>query len=142
MARIKGAPKGLKGVPPKDAAKGRGSGPAKDVAGPSKRRFKPGTKALREIRKLQKTTDQLLAHAPFIRTVREIAAKECPIYVRFTRSALDALQEGSEAFLVQAFGDFQYLALHRDRVTITVKDVNAAKRLGCLGPAFKDHHVG
>jgi len=38
-----------------------------------KHRFRPGTVALREIRKLQQTTDLLLLKLPFQRLVREIA---------------------------------------------------------------------
>ena len=41
------------------------------VAGPKKRRFRPGTKAIREIRKYQKTTDLLIQKLPFSRIVRE-----------------------------------------------------------------------
>lgn len=128
MARIKKPPTTV----------GRKRVPAKDVAGPSKpkRRYRPGTKALREIRKFQKTTHQLLARAGFTRLVREIAS-EFKTDARFTRSALEALQEGSEAFLVQAFQDFQHLAEHGNRVTVMLKDIDAAKKLRCLGPAFR-----
>ena len=45
--------------------------PAK--AGMKKMRFRPGTVALREIRRYQKSTDLLVPRLPFQRLIREIA---------------------------------------------------------------------
>ena len=42
------------------------------------RRFRPGTVALREIRRYQKSTDLLMRKLPFQRLVREIAAEQKP----------------------------------------------------------------
>jgi hypothetical protein len=39
------------------------------------RRFRPGTAALREIKKFQRSSELLLARAPFQRLIREIAVK-------------------------------------------------------------------
>uniref|UniRef100_A0A8C6V5X5 Core Histone H2A/H2B/H3 domain-containing protein n=1 Tax=Neogobius melanostomus TaxID=47308 RepID=A0A8C6V5X5_9GOBI len=53
----------------------RHSGPsAAPPAGatPRRRRFRPGTRALMEIRKYQKSSDLLLRKKPFARLVREI----------------------------------------------------------------------
>ena len=44
------------------------------------RRFRPGTVALREIRRYQKSTDLLIRKLPFQRIVREIAAETRMIY--------------------------------------------------------------
>ena len=55
-------------------------------------RFKPGTVALREIRKYQKSTDLLIRKLPFQRMVREIA-HEFKQELRFQSSAVLALQE-------------------------------------------------
>ncbi|EFA76639.1 hypothetical protein PPL_09944 [Heterostelium album PN500] len=67
-------------------------------------RYKPGTVALREIRKYQKTSELLIRKLPFQRLVREIA-QEFKTDLRFQSSAIAALQEASEAYLVGLFED-------------------------------------
>ena len=100
-----------------------------DVTAPRKpRRFKPGTVALREIRRYQKSTNTLLRGAPFRRVVREIA-QNFKDDLRFTKTALEALQEASEAYLVGLFEDTNLCALHAKRVTITPKDFVLARRI-------------
>jgi hypothetical protein len=64
------------------------------------RRFRPGTRALMEIRKLQRTTDLLIRVLPFQRLVREIATSYTAEPFRFTAEALLALQEASEDMIV------------------------------------------
>ena len=60
--------------------------------GPKKpHRFRPGTVALREIRRYQKSTELLIRRAPFQRLVREIA-EQSHIGLRFQTAALCALQ--------------------------------------------------
>jgi hypothetical protein len=44
-------------------------------------RYRPGTVALREIRKYQKSTELLIRKLPFQRLVREIAQGECCVVV-------------------------------------------------------------
>ena len=95
----------------------------------SKRRYKPGTVALREIRKYQRTTDLLLPKAPFQRLVREVAHNVFGEDLRFQSSAVAALQEAAEAYLVQLFEDTNLCALHRDRKMIAAKDMWLARRL-------------
>jgi histone H3 len=80
-------------------------------------RFRPGTVAVREIRKLQKSTDLLIRKLPFQRLVRELAS-EVKSGVRFQSSAIMALQEASEAYLVGLFEDTNLCAVHANRVTI------------------------
>ena len=53
-------------------------------------RFRPGTVALREIRKFQKSSDLLIRKLPFQRLVREIAS-ETFFDLRFQSSAILAL---------------------------------------------------
>mgnify|MGYP006148798613 CR=1 FL=1 len=65
-------------------------------------RYRPGTVALREIRRYQKSTDLLIRKAPFQRLVREIA-QEIKENVRFQSTAVLALQEASEYYLVGLF---------------------------------------
>ena len=97
------------------------------------RRFRPGTAALREIRKYQKSTDLLIRKYPFQRLVREISQKIKPDF-RYQSLAVLALQvrffeEVSEAYLVRLFEDTNRCALHANRVTITVKDMQLARRI-------------
>ena len=93
-----------------------------------KMRYRPGTVALREIRRYQKSTDLLLKKAPFQRLVREIA-QEYKNDLRFQSSAVMALQEASEAYLVGLFEDTNLCAIHAMRVTIMPKDIQLARRI-------------
>jgi histone H3-like centromeric protein A len=101
-----------------------------------KRRYRPGTVALREIRKYQKSTDLLLRKLPFARVVREIAldmTTDMNEYgdtgLRWQSSAILALQEASEAFLVHLFEDANLCAIHAKRVTIMTRDIHLARRI-------------
>ena len=91
-------------------------------------RFKPGTVALREIRKFQKSTDLLIRKLPFQRLVRDIA-QQYKSDLRFQSQAVLALQEASEAYLVGLFEDTNLCAIHAKRVTIMSKDMILAKRI-------------
>jgi histone H3 len=93
-----------------------------------KHRWKSGTLALREIRKYQKSTDLLLRKAPFVRLVREIMG-DIKNDTRFQKSALLALQEASEAYLVGLFEDAQLCAIHSKRITLKDSDLKLAIRL-------------
>ena len=91
-------------------------------------RFKPGTVALREIRKFQKSTDLLIRKLPFQRLVRDIA-QQYKSDLRFQSQAVLALQEASEAYLVGLFEDTNLCAIHAKRVTIMPKDIQLARRI-------------
>ena len=102
----------------------------------TKRRFRPGTVALREIRRYQKSTELLIHKAPFQRLVREICndmvcigSSTFPLMFRIQESALYALQEASEAYLVALFQDAQVCAIHAGRVTIHPVDMALVKRI-------------
>ena len=92
------------------------------------KRFRPGTVALREIRKYQKSTDLLIRRTPFQRLVRELA-QDYRADIRFQASALMALQEASEAYLVKLFEDSNLCAIHAKRVTIMPKDIQLSRRI-------------
>ena len=92
------------------------------------RRFRPGTVALREIRRYQKSTELLVRKLPFQRLVREIAG-EYQNDLRFQASAIIALQEATEAYMVSLFEDTNLAAIHAKRVTVMPKDMALAKRL-------------
>ena len=102
------------------------SAPAAGVKKP--RRYRPGTVALREIRRYQKSTDLLISKAPFQRLVRQIAT-ELKVDVRFQSIAILALQEAAEAYLVRLFEDSNLCAVHAKRVTIFPRDMQLARRI-------------
>ncbi|ONM17638.1 Histone H3.2 [Zea mays] len=68
-------------------------------------RFRPGTVALREI------------------------AQDFKTDLRFQSSAVAALQEAAEAYLVGLFEDTNLCAIHAKRVTIMPKDIQLARRI-------------
>merc|ERR1719311_602762 len=91
-------------------------------------RFRPGTVALREILRFQKSTELLIRKLPFQRLVREIA-QDFKTDLRFQSAAVGALQEAAEAYLVGLFEDTNLCAIHAKRVTIMPKDLQLARRL-------------
>ena len=98
-------------------------------------RYRPGTVALKQIRRYQKSTELLIRKLPFQRLVREIAGDSDVIRsplcgkVRFQSAAIMALQEASEAYLVGLFEDSNLCAIHAKRVTIMPKDIQLARRI-------------
>ncbi|KAK2739197.1 centromeric DNA-binding histone H3-like protein cse4 [Myotisia sp. PD_48] len=105
-----------------------------DPLPPTRRhRYKPGTAALKEIRRYQKSYDLLLLKLPFSRLVREIAMSLLPPEVgeelRWQSHAIQALQEAAEAFMVHLFEDTNLCAIHAKRVTIMQKDIQLARRI-------------
>ena len=84
--------------------------------------------ALREIRKYQKSTELLIRKLPFQRLVRQIA-QEFKQELRFQSTAILALHEAGEAFLVGLFEDTNLCAMHAKRVTIMPKDMQLARRI-------------
>ena len=91
-------------------------------------RYRPGTVALREIRRYQKSTELLIRKLPFQHLVREIA-QDFKTELRFQSAAIMALQEASEAYLVGLFEDSNLCAIHAKRVTIMPKDIQLARRI-------------
>ena len=91
-------------------------------------RYRPGTVALREIRRYQKSTELLILKLPFQRLVREIA-QDFKTDLRFQNDAIGSLQEAAEAYLVGLFEDSNLCATHAKRVTIMPKDVQLARRI-------------
>jgi histone H3 len=92
------------------------------------RRYRPGTKALRDIRRYQKSTETLIRKLPFQRLVRTIA-RDFHSDLRFQQKAIEALQQASEAYIVGLFEDTNLLAIHGKRVTIFPKDMQLARRI-------------
>ena len=123
--------KGSKKMP----AKGKGSKAIKKsapAAGGVKerkaRRNKPGTVTLREVKKYQKSVENLIPRAPFQRLVRSICS-DLDAELRFQSQALVALQEASEAYIVGVFEDTNLCAIHAKRMTVMKKDMDLARRI-------------
>ena len=93
-----------------------------------KRRFRPGTVALREIWWYQKSTDLLIRRAPFQQVIYEIMWG-FRNDLRIQAAAIKGLQEAAEAYLVGLFEDSNLCAIHARQVTIMPRDVQLTKRI-------------
>lgn len=91
-------------------------------------RFRPGTVALRDIKKYQKSTQLLIPKLPFSRLAREVM-QEFKVDLRVTGSAMLAIQEAVEAHLVGLMDDANLCAIHDKRQTLMPKDVQLARRI-------------
>ena len=91
-------------------------------------RYRPGTFALREIRRYQKSTDLLLRKLPFQRLVREIA-QDHKQDLRFRAASVLAIQESTEAYAARLFEDTNLCAIHAKRIGIMPKDLQLARRI-------------
>ena len=98
------------------------------------RRYRPGTVALREIRKYQTTTDPLISKLSFQRLVKETVYNVCRIRgispMRMQSTALLALQVACEDHLVHMFKKAQIAAIHGNRVTVQPKDMQIVQYFG------------
>lgn len=131
MARVKQTARKSTGgkAPRKQLATKAARKAAPPVGGCKKpHRYRPGTVALREIRRYQKSTDLLLRKLPFQRLARE-TAQIISGDLRFQAAALAASQEASEAFLVGLMEDSNLCAIHARRVTIMPKDLQLSQRI-------------
>ena len=90
--------------------------------------YHPGMLALLEIRKYQQTTHCLIRKLPFQRLVREIT-QDFKMDLCFQSSAIMALQEAVEVYLIGLFEDMNLCAIHAKRVTIMLKDIQLAQRI-------------
>jgi histone H3 len=90
------------------------------------RRFHPGTVALREIRRLQKSTTLLLRKLPFSRIVREIC-QDIKVDTRIKRATFAALQEATEAYMIAEFERAHLIAIHSKRVSLQAKDLDCMR---------------
>lgn len=132
---------------------GKGKAPRKRLAAKASRkappatngvkkphRFRPGTVALREIRKYQKSTNLLIPKLSFQRLVREKMQIWGPNYSdgkgkdwRVQASALLALQEAAEIQIVDFLDKANMCAIHAKRVTLMNKDLDLARRVNPTG---------
>ena len=110
----------------KSRSKGKKRAPVKKQR--KKPRWRPGTVAMREIKRYQKSTRTLMQRLPFQRLVRHLA-KGYNSELRFQASSLAALQEATEAYVVGLFEDVNLCAIHAGRVTVMSKDMHLARRI-------------
>ena len=133
MARTKQvARKSTSGKAPRKALAqkaARKSGPGTTGGVKKPYRFRPGTVALREIRKYQKSTELFIRKRPFQRLVQEVMQDYTTNGLRIQSHALMALQEASEAYLTSLFEDANLCAIHAKRITIMPKDIQLARRI-------------
>ena len=101
-------------------------------------RYRPGLLALQEIRRYQQSTESLIWKTPFNKLIKEISQEYriCPegpgtpsVQVCFQLTALAALQEGTENYLVGLFEDVNLLAIRAKRVTAMPCDIQLALRI-------------
>ena len=92
-------------------------------------RYRPGTVALCEIRRYQKTTELLIRKAPLQRLFHKILQDKTKKVERCTGPSLLATQEAAEAYLVGLGEDTNLCAIHGKRVTIMPKDIQLARRI-------------
>lgn len=131
MARTKQNPRSSAGKAPRKELATKAARVSRNKlmpAGGKPHRYRPGTVALREIRRYQKSTELLIRKLPFQRLVREIA-QDFKMDLRFQTSAVGALQEAAEAYLIGLFEDTNLCAIHAKRVTIMPKDMQLARRI-------------
>jgi len=93
-----------------------------------KKRYRPGEKALREIRKFQRSTDLLINKLPFTRLVKEITFS-FHHSLQWQGIALEAIQHAAEDYIIGLMGDANLSALHAKRITIMPKDLQLAIRI-------------
>ena len=94
-------------------------------------RWKPGTVALREIRRYQKSTDNLIPRAPMNRLIDEIATDMLPSSsgIRFKAEARDALHLAAEDYLTSILNNTNKLAIGRKAKTISTRDMKLLSQL-------------
>ena len=98
---------------------------AKQPEKKSTHRWKPGTVALREIRRQQKSTDLLLKKAPTQRIIANILRAN-HAGMRIQAKALPVIMEAMQALQVKLFAETQLACIHARRQMITVADLRYA----------------
>ena len=100
--------------------------------------YRTGLVALREIRQYQKSMECLIKKSTFQKLILEISQEYwiCPqgpgtpsMQVKFQSTAIAALQEAAENFIVGCFIDLNLLAVHAKRVKVMPRDIRLALRI-------------
>lgn len=85
--------------------------------------FHLSKKILNEICKAQNTTKLLIPKLPFARLVREIIQSMAGMDYRIQATALSALHEAAEVYVIGFLEDSNLSASHAGRVTLMAKDM-------------------
>ena len=91
-------------------------------------RFRPRTVALWQIQKYQKSTELLCRKLCVARLIREVT-QDFKTDLHFQVTALLAIQEAMEAWLVRLMEDMNLCAIHAKCVTILPKDLSLVHRI-------------
>ncbi|XP_012942093.1 histone H3.3 [Aplysia californica] len=91
-------------------------------------KYRPGTVAEREVKKLQKSTQPLIPKAEFDRLAREVT-QDFKTDSRHQPGALAALQESAESWIVDMFGAAKKCGTQRKKKAVTPKDITVARQL-------------
>ena len=124
MARVKETARGKKALGSKKATAAKAASATTGVK--RAHRWRPGTVALREIRRYQKSTELLIQKAPFQRLVRELATLQKE-GLRFQSSAVQAIQEATESYVISLLADTNLCAIHTRRVMIQPRSPNCGR---------------
>ena len=99
-------------------------------------RYRPGTVALREIRRYQKSTDRIIPRKPFHTYCKEVlqdlsekrygGAKD---HYNLSLDGSKALQEAAEMYICGLMEDGNLAAIHARRITLMPKDIQLARRI-------------
>jgi histone H3 len=92
------------------------------------RRFQPGTVALAQIRASQQIPDLLINKLAFQRLLREIFQEIDP-EMRIQSSAVQALQEATEAFMISFMEDANLVAIQDKMVTVLPEHMRRAMKI-------------
>nr|CDJ89914.1 Histone core domain containing protein [Haemonchus contortus] len=94
------------------------------------RRHRPGVKALKEIRRLQKSTCNLIPKLPFQRVIREVVTELYPdCEYRFTVESCEALHVAAEDLITRMFEEANTCAIHAKRVTVMPSDIRLVRKV-------------
>ena len=93
-----------------------------------RRKYRPGVGSLREIRHYQREYGVVCSKIACARLFRELCEKE-KTGLRWQASAIMALQEGFEDYLVNLFHDTVLAAIHGRRKTVMPKDIHLVRQL-------------
>ena len=95
---------------------------------PMLHRHRPSTTVLREIRRVERSTELVIRKLPFQRLVREIALRFRPS-VCFQSTAVLVLQEAAEAYLTSLFCEASVCASYGKRTLLQPRDLQLARRI-------------
>lgn len=90
--------------------------------------FKPGTVALREIRRFQKLSGLITSKEAFRRLVREIG-QDFQTDLRFSAQAFNIVQLYIETRIVKLLEDALLVAIHAKRITPKPKDIHLVRQI-------------